>query len=881
LKTSSSDNFRVAPLIPDHEMLRLIGKGSYGEVWLARSVTGAMRAVKVVQRSDFQFDKTFEREFEGIRKFEPISRSHPGLVDVLHVGRNLDLGFYYCVMELGDDQVRGTEIIPELYVARTLSSDINQREDGRLKVDECVEAGANLAGGLDYLHQRGLTHRDVKPSNVIFVDGVAKLADIGLVATSGQRTFVGTEGFVPPEGPGAPSADIYSLGMVLYEVSTGNDRLEFPELPNRLPPESERPKWRALNAVVCKACSQKPKDRFARAGDFAQALRRIKSGKVRRKTLRGKVLRMMLWSGLLASLIMLSRHREFLEAVGREYDTLVERQDRGAGSGIAVVPPGGSGSISGGDQPPVNPLPVIPPVPKPETGDVKIVSDPGVEVWTVDGKLIDVINASGVKIFENLPIGEVRYVLKRKGYTSRSVTGTVRSDAVEGIPGRLEVFRPPVDGKPWTNRSGLEFAWVDNWHVARLPVTAGLFEEFNAQAVQEVPFFKALVEVPDPGLAGELDGVLVSRDGAKAFCNWLTRTSREVGYLTEQHDYVVNEFADAQVVGSGVPAGSEGADELVLLMIAIEETEYATVKFVSTPPGASIYEGGEMIGEAGKSLRLEPGERILSFKKPGYKSYPLAVELFAGDELEKDIVLEESGAAVLGKAWTNELGMKFVPLGNDLLIGAHEVRVKDYRVFTDSGRGEWQNSAPFEQGDDHPVVMVTLKSARVFCEWLTRRDLEQELLEPGYEYRLPKDLEWSRAAGLGVEDGQTPAARDGQTKDLFPWGAAWPPPAGVANLDEELPGWDDGFEKTAPVGSFRPNALGLFDLAGNVWEWIDEPYGGNRNLRDHGVVRGGCFSNSREINLLASCRNPVGPGFAGVLNGFRVVIAKSVDTGDN
>ena len=155
MKTSSSDHFRMAPQIPDHEMLRLIGKGSYGEVWLARSVTGAMRAVKVVQRSDFQHEKTFEREFEGIRKFEPISRSHPGLVDVLHVGRNLDKGFYYYVMELGDDQTRGTEIIPELYVARTLSSDINQREHGRLSVDECLDAGANLADGLQYLHQNG------------------------------------------------------------------------------------------------------------------------------------------------------------------------------------------------------------------------------------------------------------------------------------------------------------------------------------------------------------------------------------------------------------------------------------------------------------------------------------------------------------------------------------------------------------------------------------------------------------------------------------------------------------------------------------------------------------------------------------------------------
>ena len=65
------------------------------------------------------------------------------------------------------------------------------------------------------------------------MNGAPKLADIGLVAeTSDARSFVGTEGFIPPEGPGAPQADLYSLGKVLYEISTGNDRRDFPALPD-------------------------------------------------------------------------------------------------------------------------------------------------------------------------------------------------------------------------------------------------------------------------------------------------------------------------------------------------------------------------------------------------------------------------------------------------------------------------------------------------------------------------------------------------------------------------------------------------------------------------------------------------------------------------
>src|SRR5437870_6393621 len=91
------------PSVPDHELLRCIGRGSYGEVWLARNVMGSYRAVKVVYRRAFEHDRPFEREFEGIRKFEPVSRTHESQVDILHVGRNDAAGYFYYVMELADD----------------------------------------------------------------------------------------------------------------------------------------------------------------------------------------------------------------------------------------------------------------------------------------------------------------------------------------------------------------------------------------------------------------------------------------------------------------------------------------------------------------------------------------------------------------------------------------------------------------------------------------------------------------------------------------------------------------------------------------------------------------------------------------------------------
>src|ERR1043166_9189266 len=118
---------------------------------------------------------------------------------------------------------------PDSYVPRTLAGDLTRR--GKIPCGECVQITLCLRATLQKIHDAGLVHRDIKPSNIIFVDGAPKLADIGLVArTEDARSYVGTEGFMPPEGPGSAKADIFSLGKVLYELATGRDRLRFPEL---------------------------------------------------------------------------------------------------------------------------------------------------------------------------------------------------------------------------------------------------------------------------------------------------------------------------------------------------------------------------------------------------------------------------------------------------------------------------------------------------------------------------------------------------------------------------------------------------------------------------------------------------------------------------
>ena len=256
----------IIPVVPDHELLRLIGRGSSGEVWLANTL-GSCRAVKIVRKENFSRSQPFDREFAGVQKFEPVSRLHDGLVDILQVGRNDAAGYFYYVMEVADDVRIGQNLNLEEYTPRTLAWDLDQR--GRLPIGECVRLGAAIASALGFLHRHGLIHRDIKPSNIIFVNGFPKLADIGLVtdlSEAGAR--IGTEGFIPPEGAGSAQADIYSLGKVLYEISTGHDRNDYPALPEPLGDSAEDRDLIQFNKIVLNASRANPGQRYQSAEDL-------------------------------------------------------------------------------------------------------------------------------------------------------------------------------------------------------------------------------------------------------------------------------------------------------------------------------------------------------------------------------------------------------------------------------------------------------------------------------------------------------------------------------------------------------------------------------------------------------------------------------------
>jgi formylglycine-generating enzyme required for sulfatase activity len=229
--------------------------------------------------------------------------------------------------------------------------------------------------------------------------------------------------------------------------------------------------------------------------------------------------------------------------------------------------------------------------------------------------------------------------------------------------------------------------------------------------------------------------------------------------------------------------------------------------------------------------------------------------------------------------------MKFVPVG-PIQISIWETRVQDYDAFC-AATGRRRDAPDFQQGSAHPVVKTNWFDATAFCQWLTERERQENVLPDRQLYRLPTDLEWSAAVGLPNEGGNTPEARDGKIRSEFPWGKQWPPPPNAGNYADRsakstgrtrgtvIENYADGFAQTAPAGAFKANALGLYDLGGNVWEWCLEGYKGKTGsgARDWGVLRGGSWATSQRAELQSSYRNVIDRNDRDVIYGFRCVLA--------
>ena len=192
------------------------GTGGFGEVFFCEDISCKKMALKVVSKS--ALGDGWERELRGVINYRKITESHPELLQIFHVQDDDDCFFY--TMEPADPVGDSAEYVPDTLAYRLQS--------GPLPAAELLPVLNGIFSGIKAIHSAGFTHRDIKPDNILFVNGKPKLADIGLVSSlsASVTRLAGTLEFIPPEERVADSLDssdrrarqrndLYAFGKVI------------------------------------------------------------------------------------------------------------------------------------------------------------------------------------------------------------------------------------------------------------------------------------------------------------------------------------------------------------------------------------------------------------------------------------------------------------------------------------------------------------------------------------------------------------------------------------------------------------------------------------------------------------------------------------------
>lgn len=255
------------PTLPDFEILKLIGQGAFGSVWMAKErVTGVYRAIKTFPKG------ASDTEITGLCEYQRRALDHANLVQIHVVGELHNS--YYVVMELADDIKGGVQLDPQYYEPWSL--DRYLQDHGPLPADRAIAALRGITEAVEYLHHQGLVHRDIKPSNVLMVGGQVKLCDFGLVAP-GHRAVerAGTHGYWRPDGPTDRESDLYAITKVAFQMFTGGDVGTFPELPSDIARTSTPEVFRSLRELLEKGCSPNAARRFTSAASMLKHVERL------------------------------------------------------------------------------------------------------------------------------------------------------------------------------------------------------------------------------------------------------------------------------------------------------------------------------------------------------------------------------------------------------------------------------------------------------------------------------------------------------------------------------------------------------------------------------------------------------------------------------
>lgn len=264
--------FQQGQQIGSYTLIRKLGRGGFGEVWLAEK-----RSQFVTKKVAVKLPLDEQVNFDAIRQEAELWEQASGHPNVLPI--------------IDADVVDGQVLIVSEYADGGSLHD-KLKLQGKLPIKQAVELAIGILNGLEFLHHRKIIHRDIKPQNILLQGNTPRLADFGISramqTTNVSSKLVGTDAYMSPEsfdGKRSVQTDIWSVGVVLYQLLAGSlpfpqehpsERIfailtkEFPPLPNEIP--------NSLRQIVAKSLAKQPESRYQTAGQMREELKKVLIG---------------------------------------------------------------------------------------------------------------------------------------------------------------------------------------------------------------------------------------------------------------------------------------------------------------------------------------------------------------------------------------------------------------------------------------------------------------------------------------------------------------------------------------------------------------------------------------------------------------------------
>ena len=789
-----------------YELRKTLGQGAMGVVYegydpmLSRRVAIKTILQSLAQASEAGRDyaERFVREARAVARF-----NHPNIVQVYDFGVEGDNA--YLVMEF----IQGQE----------LRNFFDREEPFGIK--ESVRIMCELLDALDFAHNAGVIHRDVKPANVMIdLQRRVKLADFGVARiqdiSEGSQvgTMVGTPAYMSPEqitgGKVDRRTDLFSAGSILYQFLTGDrpfkggawtvaNRIVRDEAP--LPSAIVPGVSRAFDAVVSKALAKDPARRFQSASEFAAGL----------------------MDALAAGQLVPDEDRTVAIASGA---TLLE--DRSGDSRRAIV-------LSEGEQPPRKGM------------GVKII-DAG-EAIVLSGETEVEVRAELEKLLRrgSRKIG----ALGRVGHAwVASCTLPIKDQ--DAVPTTTLSLSDPAPAPPLNSAGrGDGESNVRESNVRELYL-------WESQYPQSIAATKGHVETAEEARLEEDRRREHTDDNGRQRAERADAGTPERGANMQMRLGLA--FTSAVIVASalvlvgGVLHQREQAADRATISKFARRDEVAPGQGETAGKARAAEEARKAAAEKTKVLTLTQGEETQpAANKPG--------TVFRDCRDCPEMVMIPAGRFAMGSP-NGEAGRESgegpvhpVAILRAFGVGKFEVTFAQWDACVASGGCVHRpNDEGWGRGT-RPVINVSWDDARQYTAWLTRKT--------GKNYRLPTEAEWEYAARAG-------------TTTAYYWGNSDTNSCQYANVNgcSSHPG-------TFPVGERRPNAFGLHDMLGNVWEWTEDCWNGNYarapsdgSARASGecglrVLRGGAWD-FNPLHARSALRGSNSIGHRNHFDGFRV-----------